>query len=81
MKWNDDWRKELKEQREDVFYRLTSCCNTLEDISIISVYMARYNPNRTYQEALDRTIEWVCDWNNQFELFDLLEKIILDLTL
>ena len=66
MKWNDDWRDELK---EDCWLRLCECNNRKSDIVVIVNLMYKYNHDRTKEECLDRTIEWLTDWNSQIELY------------
>ena len=69
MKWNDDWRFELETKNPECYTRLCECKNTKNDILIISRIMYKYNQDRTKEKCLDRTIEWLTDWNNQFELY------------
>lgn len=71
MKWNDDWRQELEMKNEPCFTRLCECRNTYNDIKIISKYMHKYNEDKTKEECVDRTLEWISSWNNQYEFFDL----------
>ena len=69
MKWNNDWRSELEIKNPECYERLCECRNTKNDILIISRIMYKYNQNRTKHDCLDRTIEWLTDWNSQFELY------------
>lgn len=72
--WNDDWRTELEEKNYGCYERLCECRNTLADIGIMAKLMFKYNNELfTAEECLDRMIEWVCGWNNQFELSDVEE--------
>ena len=68
MKWNNDWRSELEIKNPECYERLCECRNTKHDILIIAKLMYRYNQDRTKYDCLDRTIEWLTDWNSQFEL-------------
>ena len=68
MEWNNDWRSELEIKNPECYERLCECRNTKNDILIISRIMYKYNQNRTKRDCLDRTIEWLTDWNSQFEL-------------
>ena len=68
MEWNNDWRSELEIKNPECYERLCECRNTKNDILIISKIMYKYNQNRTKYDCLDRTIEWLTDWNSQFEL-------------
>ena len=45
------------------------CMNTKNDILIIAKLMYKYNQNRTKEDCLDRTIEWLTDWNSQIEIY------------
>ena len=45
------------------------CRNTKNDILIIAKLMYRYNQDRTKEDCLDRTIEWLTDWNSQIEIY------------
>ena len=69
MEWNNDWRSELEIKNPECYERLCECRNTKNDILIISKIMYKYNQNRTKYDCLDRTIEWLTDWNSQFELY------------
>lgn len=69
MEWNNDWRSELEIKNPECYERLCECRNTKNDILIISRIMYKYNQNRTKHDCLDRTIEWLTDWNSQFELY------------
>jgi hypothetical protein len=69
MKWNDDWRSELEIKNPECYERLCECRNTKHDILIIAKLMYRYNQDRTKEDCLDRTIEWITDWNNQIEIY------------
>ena len=68
MEWNNDWRSELEIKNPECYEKLCECRNTKNDILIISKIMYKYNQNRTKYDCLDRTIEWLTDWNSQFEL-------------
>ena len=68
MEWNNDWRSELEIKNPECYERLCECRNTKNDILIIAKLMYRYNQDRTKEDCLDRTIEWITDWNNQIEI-------------
>ena len=68
-KWNDDWREELKKDYEEVWIRLADCRNIRKDIVFIAKMMYKYNPTKSKQDCLDRTLEWITDWNNQSNLY------------
>jgi hypothetical protein len=74
MNWNDEWRKELKEKNANCFNRLSDCRSTANDVAIMAKYVHKYNPTVSKKDCFDRMIGWVCDWNNQFELFDKIDK-------
>lgn len=74
-KWNDDWRYELKDKDYDCYIRLCECNNTFSDIKIIAKLMWKYNhynPNLDIdiRDCVDRTVIWLCDWNEQLALYD-----------
>ena len=69
MKWNNDWRSELEIKNPKCYERLCEGRNTKHDILIIAKLMYRYNQDRTKEDCLDRTIEWITDWNNQIEIY------------
>ena len=69
MEWNNDWRSELEIKNPECYERLCECRNTKNDILIISRIMYKSTQNRTKNDCLDRTIEWLTDWNSQFELY------------
>ena len=63
--WNDSWRDDIPgEVRE----RLCACCNRWTDLKIMGRAMKAVNPNRSAEECADRILEWVCDWNNQYQI-------------
>jgi hypothetical protein len=33
--------------------------------------MWKFNPNKKFEDCLDRMIEWVLDWNNQYDDFEI----------
>ena len=74
MKFNDNWRTELKEKNARCFDRLGDCRNTVNDVVIMAKYVHKYNPTINKKDCFDRMVNWVCDWNNQFELFDKIDK-------
>lgn len=70
--WNDyEWREKLKKLDYDCFERLCECRNNKNDIIKIASLMHCYNENRTSGECLDRTLEWIGDWNGQYQLTNL----------
>ena len=66
--WNDDWREALESKNERLMVRLAECRSISQDIPIIAQEMYRYNRPKTKEQCLDRTIEWITDWNNQYNL-------------
>ena len=78
-KWNDDWREELKTDDYESWLRLADCRNKRKDIKQYAKLIYKYNPSRTKEECLDRSITWITDWNNQPSLIpddDEYKKII-----
>ena len=71
MEWNDDWRTELEETNYRCYERLCDCRNIRKDIVTITKLMIKYNPTFDKKECLERTLEWIGDWNNQFEITDM----------
>lgn len=73
--WNDDWRMELEREYEIIFERLAECRNTKHDILVMAKLMYDYNKeHKTAEECLDRMLEWVCIWNNQYGLMMIDEE-------
>ena len=73
--WNDDWRTELKEHHTDCYYRLCDCRNRKTDLVIMARLMYKYNyENFSAEDCLTRIIDWVGDWNGQFEIIDDITK-------
>ena len=64
MNFNDDWRETINSK---VCLRLCECRNTKNDIFIIAKEMWKFNPDKKFEDCLDRTIEWVLCWNNQYK--------------
>lgn len=71
---NNDWRNELKEIDYNCYERLCNCNNTRKDVITMSTLCAKYNPNKTTEECLVYILEWVGDWNGQYDITDLTEK-------
>ena len=63
--WNNDWRDELKTDDYAAWERLADCRNRRSDIKKYAKLIYKYNPNRTKEDCLDRSIEWITEWNNQ----------------
>ena len=76
MKWNDDWRDELKYLNKDCYIRLCECRNIGEDIIPICNLMKWYNLNKSCKKVLDRVIDWLTDWNGQTELIPTPEEYV-----
>lgn len=78
--WNDDWRDELNKDNPEAYNRLCDCRNNRKDIIVIAKLMYKYNTNsHDKKECLDRTLEWITDWNNQANLYpddDEYEKLL-----
>ena len=70
IKWNNDWRDELEKTNEGCYIRLCECRNTKNDIIIMSKLVKKYNPAMTAEDCLIYMLEWVGDWNGQFEVTD-----------
>lgn len=68
-KWNDDWRDELKKDDEECYIRLCDVHSVPKDILKIAKLMYKYNPSQSKENCLDRTLEWITDWNNQVYLY------------
>lgn len=66
--WNDDWREELKRDDPACYQRLCDCKSIKKDLRKIAKLMYKYNVANGKEETLNRTIDWICDWNNQFSL-------------
>ena len=70
VKWNNDWRDELEKTNEGCYIRLCECRNTKNDIIIMSKLVKKYNPTIETEDCLIYMLEWVGDWNGQFEVTD-----------
>lgn len=64
-RWDDSWRDNIS---EEVYDRLCTCCNSWKDIKIMGRAIKAVNPTRSAEECAERILEWVCDWNNQWQL-------------
>ena len=79
MKYNDTWREELNQENPKAYDRFCNAKSTRKDLRLIAKLMYKYNPNKSKEECLDRTITWLTDWNNQVNLIpdeDEYHKII-----
>ena len=70
MKWNDDWREELKKIDYECYIRLCECRNTRKDIITMAKLVKKYNSSRPAEECLIHITEWVGDWNGQYMVTD-----------
>lgn len=70
IEWCDNWRTELEEKNYNCYIRLCECRNTINDVVLMARLMWKYNPSMSKSDCLDRMIEWVGDWNNQFSIAD-----------
>ena len=65
MKFNNDWRNKIS---ESVLTRLAECRNTKHDILVMAKACQRENPTVAPIDCVIYIMEWVTDWNNQYEL-------------
>lgn len=72
--WNNDWRDELEKTNEGCYTRLCECRNTKNDIIIMSKLVKKYNPTMPAEECLIYILEWVGDWNGQYNITDLTKE-------
>lgn len=70
MKWDDDWRKELEKTHKGCYDRLCECRNTKNDVILMAKLMYKYNPMFSPEDCFVRIMDWVGDWNNQFDILD-----------
>lgn len=75
MTWNDNWRDDLE---DNMYIRLCECVNTRTDILAMSKLVVKYNLDKDPEDCLCRILEWVGNWNNQFEVADLPQDMYLD---
>ena len=66
-KWNNDWRYDIP---GEVRSRLADCNNTWNDIKVMGRAMKVANPDRSAEDCAERILDWVLDWNNQFDQLD-----------
>ena len=74
LKWNDDWRDELRLVNEPCYNRLCECKNKKSDLEIMAQLMCKYNSLIAKTDCLNRVLEWVGDWNGQFAITDLTKE-------
>ena len=74
MKVNNDWRDELEKTNEGCYMRLCECRNTRNDIVIMSRLVKKYNPSMPVKECFIYMLEWVGDWNGQYNVTDLTKE-------
>lgn len=80
--WKDEWREELRDENKPCYDRLSECRSKHSDIKIIAKLMYKYNPDKSKEECLDRTILWITDWNSQVSLIpdeEEYKKILLSI--
>ena len=71
MKWNNDWRDELKKTDNGCYIRLCECRNTREDLTTMARLVYKYNRWSYPEDCLIYILEWVGDWNGQYMVTDL----------
>lgn len=64
------WEKELD---EDTYIRLCECRNTRKDLITLSKVVKKVR-GVSSEEALETMLEWVGDWNGQYEVTDLTDE-------
>ena len=74
IEWNNDWRDELEKTNEGCYIRLCECRNTKKDVVTMAKLVKKYNPTMTAEDCLIYMLEWVGDWNGQFEVTDWTDK-------
>ena len=70
IKWNNDWRDELKKTDYNCYIRLCECRNIRKDVIKMAKLVKKYNPNKPAEECLIYIMEWVGDWNGQYMVTD-----------
>lgn len=70
-KWNDDWRSELERIDDGCHTRLCECRNTRKDLIKMAKLVKVFNPEKSSEDCLVRMMDWIGDWNGQFEVTDL----------
>ena len=68
--WNNDWRDKLAQTDYDCYIRLCECRNTKNDVILMAKLVKSYNPTQSAEECLIYIMEWVGDWNGQYEVTD-----------
>lgn len=69
-KWNNDWRDKLAKTDYGCYIRLGECRNTKNDVILMAKLVKEYNPTQSSEECLIYIMEWVGDWNGQYEVTD-----------
>ena len=69
-KWNNDWRDKLTQTDYGCYIRLCECRNTKNDVILMAKLVKSYNPTQSSEECLIYIMEWVGDWNGQYEVTD-----------
>ena len=69
--WNNDWRDDIP---GEVRTRLSECRNTWQDIEIMGRAMKLANPDKSVDECAERILDWVLDWNDQYDLDPSLDQ-------
>lgn len=71
---NNDWRNELENTNYECYIRLCECRNTRADLYTMSALVKKYNPTVDAEECVDYILEWVGDWNGQYNVTELTEN-------
>lgn len=67
MNYNDDWRNNISSEMLD---RLAECRNKAMDVVEMASAMHEVNPDKTAEQCFERMLEWVGDWNGQYNITD-----------
>ena len=67
MNYNDDWRNNIP---NEMLNRLAECRNKAMDVVKMASAMHEVNPDKTKEQCFERMIEWVGDWNGQYNITD-----------
>lgn len=68
ISFNENWRGYARDNEPEFYERLEECRNKPLDVVLMANLMHRYNPNKTAEKCFEHALEWVGDWNGQYNV-------------
>ena len=73
IRWSYDWKEYAEKNEPEFMTRLGECHSRAHDVVMLATFIWSTNQNRDVIDCWDLAVEWITDWNNQFNLYDKIE--------